>query len=560
MPPEYSQTTPRHCEHLSDSLGDSNDCALQSATMADEVDIAALTEEQQAALQQYTAVTDQDLAAAVPLLQRCQWNVQIAIARFFDGEPAEDPIAVAATQQPPPDTRRAENLMNGFGSPRSSTSGRRVRVEPAPRVVPQPESQINTQAPLVFSLLWAPVSLLYSLISRYFRFMGYLFPFVPRAWGRLTASNIRAPPSQRSAGRRPLNPRDTAARFIREFEEEYGPNDLPFHEGGYASAFDLAKKDLKFLLVVLVSPEHDLTRPFLRDTLLAPAVSAFLRDPANNILLWAGSVSDSEAYSVSSALNCTKFPFSGLIVHTPSVSASAMGIALRLAGPISAPQYLAKLRAAMATHTAALDRVRASRAEANASRDIRQQQDSAYERSLATDRERKRLAAQAAEAAAQKERDAVLAAQRAEQLQRDLAQWRAWRASNLHPEPPADAKDAVRISLRLPSAERVVRRFAGGAGIEEVYAFVECYEVIQSAGAEGGGVGEDPQSMGEVQAPKGFTHTYPFRLVSPMPRAVYDVGAQGPIKSLIGRSGNLIVERIGGEDEEDEEDAGEEED
>ncbi|KAJ4987129.1 UBX domain-containing protein [Stagonosporopsis vannaccii] len=506
--------------------------------MADEVDVAALTEAQQLALQQYTAVTDQDLKDAVPLLRRCQWNVQIAIARFFDGEPAEDPVAAAASQQPPPDTRRAENLMNGFGSPRSSTSGRRVRVEPAPRVVPQPESQVNTQAPLVFSLLWAPVGLLYSLIARYFRFLGYIFPFVPRAWGRLTASNIRSPPSQRSAGRRPLNPRDTAARFIREFEEEYGPNELPFHEGGYASAFDLAKKDLKFLLVVLVSPEHDLTRPFLRDTLLSPSVVSFLRDPANNILLWAGSVSDSEAYSVSSALNCTKFPFSSLIVHTPSVSASAMGIALRLAGPMSAPQYLSKLRAAMAQHTAALDRVRATRAEASASRDIRQQQDSAYERSLAKDRERKRKAAEAAEAAAAAEKAAQDAAERAEQYQRDLSQWRRWRAKNLLPEPAADAKDAVRVSLRLPSAERVVRRFAGDAAIEEVYAFVECYDAINA----------QDEDASEATEPAAFTHEYTFRLVSPMPRAVYDVSAGGSVKSLLGRSGNLIVERTGGDE------------
>ena len=41
------------------------------------VDIAQLTEDQQLALQQFTAVTDQDNKDAVPLLQRCQWNVQV---------------------------------------------------------------------------------------------------------------------------------------------------------------------------------------------------------------------------------------------------------------------------------------------------------------------------------------------------------------------------------------------------------------------------------------------------------------------------------------------------
>ena len=513
--------------------------------MADEVDIASLTSDQQLALQQFTAVTDQEPNDAIALLQRCQWNVQIAIARFFDGEPTEDPVAAAAAAPTPQDTRRQETLLNGFGSPRSSTSSsRRVRVEPAPRVVPQPENQINTQAPLVFTLLWAPVSLLYSLLAKYFRFMGYLFPFIPRTWGRLTASNIRNPPSRRSAGRRPLNPRDTAARFIREFEEEYGSNSLPFHEGGYASAFDIAKKDLKFLLVLLVSPEHDLTGPFIRDTLLDPSVVSFIRDPANNILLWAGSVSDSEAYSVSSALNCTKFPFSGLIVHTPSVSSSAMGIAARLAGPVSPAQYMAKLKAAMATHREALERVRATRAEQNATRNIREQQDSAYERSLATDRARKQKQKEEAEAAAAAEAAAKEAEEAAERYKRNLAQWRKWRASSIPSEPGAEDKDIVRISLRMPNADRVVRKFAADADIEELYAFVECYDVLQS--------GDDTKA---VEEPQGFTHEYAFQLVSPMPREVYELKAGGTVKQRIGRSGNLIVERIGA----DEDSEGEEE-
>lgn len=42
-----------------------------------EVDIGQLSESQQLALQQYTSVTDQDIQAAIPLLQRSQWNVQV---------------------------------------------------------------------------------------------------------------------------------------------------------------------------------------------------------------------------------------------------------------------------------------------------------------------------------------------------------------------------------------------------------------------------------------------------------------------------------------------------
>lgn len=46
--------------------------------MAD-VDMDQLSSTQQEALQQYIAVTDQDIKDAVPLLERSQWNVQVSL-------------------------------------------------------------------------------------------------------------------------------------------------------------------------------------------------------------------------------------------------------------------------------------------------------------------------------------------------------------------------------------------------------------------------------------------------------------------------------------------------
>ena len=56
--------------------------------MADaEVDIANLSEDQQLALQQFTSVTDQDTLTAIPLLRKCQWNVQVShISRVAEND------------------------------------------------------------------------------------------------------------------------------------------------------------------------------------------------------------------------------------------------------------------------------------------------------------------------------------------------------------------------------------------------------------------------------------------------------------------------------------------
>lgn len=65
---------------------------------------------------------------------------QIAITRFFDGEPTTDPLAEARAAQPQ-DTRRQENLMHSLGS---SSSRRAIpNLEPAPRIVPRPENQLT---------------------------------------------------------------------------------------------------------------------------------------------------------------------------------------------------------------------------------------------------------------------------------------------------------------------------------------------------------------------------------------------------------------------------------
>lgn len=355
---------------------------------------------------------------------------------------------------------------------------------------------------------------------------------------RFSNSSPPARSRQNTTGRKPLNPRDTAARFAREFEEEYGSHSLHFFENGYAQAYDLAKKELKFLLVVLISPEHDDTSSFVRDTLLSQEVVDYLNEPRNNILLWTGNVQDSEAYQVSSALNCSKFPFTALVAHTPQDSSTSMSTIARITGLLPPSAFVPKLRAAITQHSTALDRVRATRNEQQATRNLRDEQNSAYERSLAQDRERakQRREAEAAKARGEREEEARLKAE--ERDRRNLEQWRSWRAQTIAPEPGPSVKDVTRISIRMTSGERIVRKFAANAETEELYAFVECYDVLES--------GMHSPASAE---PEGYEHTYKFRLVSPMPRVVYDLNARGSIGSRLGRSGNLIVEPVSDDDE-----------
>ncbi|PBP28321.1 UBX domain protein [Diplocarpon rosae] len=504
-----------------------------------ETDISELSESQQLALQQYTAFTDQDVQAAIPLLQRSQWNVQIAIAKFFDGE-GPDPVAEARAAQniPPPRAARQENLQQSLLQGSSRPLRSESRPDAAPRIVPQPDDDVIPRPNFLLSLLFTPFSLLYRLFSTSFGLFSFLFPFLPRVLRPNPATGTAR--GANTGGRRLLKPRDAAARLKREFEEDYGVNTLPFFEGGYAQALDLAKKDLKFLVVVLLSSEHDDTSSFIRETLLSPEVQTFVNEPTNNIVFWTGDVRDSEAYQVSSALICSKFPFTALIAHAPSVSSTAMSVVTRITGPMDSSTYLAKLRYAISTHEEQLATVRASRSAQNFERTLREEQDSAYERSLAQDRERARIRREAEAAAAAEEKRKQEAKEAAERLAASRLQWQKWRASKIDAEPSADSKDIVRIALKMPEAARVMRRFNSGDGIEELYAFVDCYEFLQNDSA-----------TEEVSQPDDYTHQFEFRLVQTLPRIVYDVEAGGTIGERVGRSGNLIVEPIKDEDEDE---------
>ncbi|CAF9937917.1 MAG: hypothetical protein HETSPECPRED_000707 [Heterodermia speciosa] len=504
-----------------------------------EIDIAQLTESQQLALGTYTSVTNQDPSPAVDLLRRSEWNVQIAIAKFFDGE-APDPVAEArASQQiapPQPEIRRRELLQNGFGHPSRSIIP--LRRDPAPRIVPRPERQLSFQPPLILTILFTPFNLVYRLLCGTLRFLGTIIPF------RRFLENLGlvkpSRPSPDTTQRGPLNPRDTALRFSHEFNEQYGNHNLPFFEDGYAQAYDLAKKELKFLLVVLLSPEDDETEAFVRGTLLSEPVVSFINDPRNNIILWAGTVQDSEAYQVSKGLKCSKFPYAAFISHTPQDSTTSMSTIARISGLTTASTFVSRLQTAISQQKPALEQARATKNEQQASRTLRSEQNSAYERSLAQDRERARQKREAHAAQSRAEQEEKAAQEARENKERKLERWRLWRVQSITAAPDPAFKNVSRISLRLTSGERVIRHFDSNAPLEELYAFVECYDALQFR-----------DHSAPTPKPEDYEHEFGFRLVTPVPRVEYDVKSTSTIGQSIGRSGNLIVESIGGDDDDE---------
>lgn len=452
---------------------------------------------------------------------------QIAITRFFDGETAE---SLAETLQA--EERARAQAAPPPALPQTATAAPRradaAGLTPAPRIIPQRDAAARRPS-LLFSILLFPFSLVWRIANGTIGLIYLIFPFLPRF---RALQQTPTPTTKRS-----LNPRDTAARFVRSFEEEYGSTSgLTWFDGGYAQALDLAKKDLRFLLVVLQSDEHDDTSAFNRHTLTSPEVVSFLK--AHNIILWGGSVRESEGFQVACGLDCTKFPFAALITHAPNTppgaSSQGMSVVARVTGAVTPSAFTQKLQNALNTHSPALERIRAQRAAQAADRLIRDMQNSAYEASLARDRQRARERREVEEAARRVQEQAERRAAEAAALARNQEQWRKWRASNMPPEPKEGA--VARVSIRTPDGERVLRRFESTTSMEEVYAFVDCLGV--------------ECERGEAR-PVGYEHEYSFRLVSPMPRKVYL-----PDETTVGQelwpNGNLVVESLVDDDDDEE--------
>jgi FAS-associated factor 2 len=226
-----------------------------------------------------------------------------------------------------------------------------------------------------------------------------------------------------------------------------------------------------------------------------------------------------------------------------------MSVVMRAVGPMTAQELVAKISAAMTAHAASLQAARAQRQERQATQNLRQEQDSAYERSLAQDRERARLRREQEESARNAEKIALEQQRLAERKAENIKQWRRWRARRIAPDPGMEIQDAIRVSIRMPNGQRVIRKFPSGADMDELYAFVDCYEFINPTSASENGQRDDND---EVEKPDDYEHVYAFRLVSPMPRKVYDVSDNGTIEAVVGKGANLIVEPIEDEDGGDE--------
>jgi len=256
------------------------------------------------------------------------------------------------------------------------------------------------------------------------------------------------------------------SKFVEDFEGKYGNRHPLFYRGSYASALAEAKRDLKFLLVYLHSPDHQDTHSFCSQVLTFPEVVSYIN--RNNILFWASSVSYPEGHRVSVTLKESTYPFLALIV----LKDNRMVVVRRFEGKMSVESLLSQLEQGIEDNEQAIGNARAEREERTMNQRIREEQDLDYQKSLEIDRQKERLKQEEKKKRDSEERLRQQKQQEEKDKRNRLLALKAAIRENLPPEPDSSHPDVIRILAKLPDGTRLERRFLRSMSVKYLYFFV----------------------------------------------------------------------------------------
>jgi len=311
----------------------------------------------------------------------------------------------------------------------------------------------------------------------------------------------------------------TGQQFGRALEASYSAQgQLPnFHAGSFAQALQTARQQLKLLVVYLHSDQARHTQRFCTQVLGNEFVRGMLDE---NFLLWGGDIARMESHHVAQMIHARQYPCFCVLLPASIDEIRAIGI---LNGEVEVDQVVALL-------TSCLDEMETHRSEIQArqsqhveDRNLREQQDQEFQEALQLDR----LRVEAAEA----ENELVAQAQRleSERLQeeqnllakieaekRDIESRRrahaaALEAAGIHAEATA------RIAMRLPTGQRLDRKFRPDTTLAEVYTWAECCQYL-------------PENQGKgIEIPPRFVlkQAFPSKDLTEMERSVQELQLSG---------------------------------
>lgn len=395
-------------------------------------------------------------------------------------------------------------------------------------------------------VLWrcvsVPLSLVQTLVLACLRAFGLASP-LPRSGASGTFEMTRFA----------QDPRECARRFIKDLERDTGGTTLPsarhdgdmrvalpsFVPGSYSDALQQAKREIKVLVVLLLSRAHGDDALFRSRVLTDRTLLDVLKQ--DDFVVWGGYVQDREPHRVAMLLEAGTYPFIAFIALQPhrtrhsSTPTPRSAVLSRLEGSpqssMSAASIVSHISEVVLPRTQPyLNRLRAERGQRELERSLRAEQDRAYAEASRLDMERvkQRRAERADLERAERDRAEEAARHSAAAAKADA--WRSWARKHLVPPEPAPAENDIRVAIHLPDGRNLLRRFAPDTRVEQLYAFIDTVDAHDDV---------DPRP------PADYLHQYAYQLVLTYPRQVLDTHALSKRLADIdglGRSAKIVVE------------------
>jgi hypothetical protein len=262
--------------------------------------------------------------------------------------------------------------------------------------------------------------------------------------------------------------RRAAREFAQQFESEYGSIHPTFFQGCFLDALNYAKQQFKFVLVYLHADSHYLTPDFCRDVLTNEQVVGLINE---NFIFWACSVNSAEGRHLQTSFRATEFPF--VAVVTVAQGRRNAQVLESKQGAMESDELIEFLVQSLERHGEILNQARLERQRHLETRQIREEQDVAFQRAIEEDRARLEAAAQAE--ASRKEEEARLEREReeAEKERQRLERRRRLKMEEMEPEPVKGESDVVVVAIRQPDGSRIERRFKKENTIRQVFDWVD---------------------------------------------------------------------------------------
>eukprot|EP00931_Biecheleriopsis_adriatica_P053230 TRINITY_DN3112_c0_g2_i1.p1 TRINITY_DN3112_c0_g2~~TRINITY_DN3112_c0_g2_i1.p1 ORF type:complete len:471 (+),score=103.74 TRINITY_DN3112_c0_g2_i1:106-1518(+) len=455
----------------------------------------ALSEEQRSSLALFREVTadNRDEQSSIQVLRSCNWNVEQALQLHWATDNDAPPSTASTTGGSGLTAGAMAAPLLGFGA----SSGSSGSANPAHGATDPASTSHHEQGGLAYGFVSWITSGIKSIGAVVF---NILRTFIFGAGvGPLTGGNT------------------SGAAFTRALTSSYGSQlVLPkFHEGSFSQAVSAARRDLKLLVVYLHSEHARYSQSFCTEVLGNELIRAVLDE---NFIVWGGDVARREAHQVSQMIRVQQFP--SFCVLLPA-SVEEIRVIGALHGEIQPDAVTALLTANLEEMETHRSEIVAKQVQHVEDRHLREQQDREYQEALEMDRrlEEQRREQEREEQEVRRQAEEQLRLEQEaiakQEAQVQALQEKRQRSAASLLAPTSEAK--ARIALRLPTGQRVDRKFLTTDTLADVYAWADCVAYL-------------PENAGKgIEIPQRFVlkTSFPVQELTEMDRTVDELKLSG---------------------------------